>query len=756
MTGSGSGSGSGYHSQCHKGYTPPVSRPATPRSGSLNKRRDHSADRSVSSDRRHDSRRSSSVKLCYMSGIQLKDKKPRESKPEEKREKVGKLSDGIKTPNKGHTQRVMEVSVEDNFFKNPISIDIPKKRGKKINFHARVLADERREEEAQLEMERMDWKSYHRLSVIHKFMDDLEQDFPSLCTTGIIGQSVEGRKLKATRVLGTRVFGAVDADSCVCIDDTSARMKRVYAHLGWGGKGSSDQPNNAFYRGPRPFSEPESAAMRDLFLNSGLKFKVYITLHSFGQIIIFPYACSSNLAPDYVRLLEGATVMSKKRPDGELEWNKVPKFDSEVQNGNSYVDPKDAQTPESPSCTQKDERYVPKYDHYVLKEESEENYEFNGLGEGKSYFVQKDDFTEEKDEQKSDSDNDELSEEDSDTYEVKDNYSSTTDEDFPEQKDIPFEKTLLSRTSEEADIGAGQVAGMLHEREIPYSVAVPDVTELLEKENGPRLSMPRRSYLLFRKIMYRLCSSRSPCQTMDWKSYHRLDSIYAFMDNLAAEYPYLCEVSVIGKSVEGRDLKLKNHSLSFFINLTIGAFVSYFLCKNHNYGFGEKGDEGSSDDPGNIFYRGPKAFSEPETAAVRNAIVEAKTTFKVYLSFHSYGEVIIFPWGYTSDPCPDYVELLEGGTAMAKAIHQVSGHTYKVGSTKDLMYYAAGTSIDWTYAVSNIPYSYMVELRGKTHRFLLPKEEIISTAAEVLNGVFRLMDFVDRRCKGTETCPCPK
>lgn len=44
--------------------------------------------------------------------------------------------------------------------------------------------------------------------------------------------------------------------------------------------------------------------------------------------------------------------------------------------------------------------------------------------------------------------------------------------------------------------------------------------------------------------------------TMDWKNYHRLDAIYAFMDNLAAEYPYLCEVSVIGKSVEGRDIKV--------------------------------------------------------------------------------------------------------------------------------------------------------------------------------------------------------
>lgn len=43
---------------------------------------------------------------------------------------------------------------------------------------------------------------------------------------------------------------------------------------------------------------------------------------------------------------------------------------------------------------------------------------------------------------------------------------------------------------------------------------------------------------------------------MDWKSYHRLDVIYKFLESLAAEYPYLCTVSVIGKTVEGRDLKV--------------------------------------------------------------------------------------------------------------------------------------------------------------------------------------------------------
>lgn len=34
-------------------------------------------------------------------------------------------------------------------------------------------------------------------------------------------------------------------------------------------------------------------------------------------------------------------------------------------------------------------------------------------------------------------------------------------------------------------------------------------------------------------------------------------------------------------------------------------------------GWGERGEEGSSEDPGNIFYRGPEPFSEPETNAIK-------------------------------------------------------------------------------------------------------------------------------------------
>lgn len=70
---------------------------------------------------------------------------------------------------------------------------------------------------------------------------------------------------------------------------------------------------------------------------------------------------------------------------------------------------------------------------------------------------------------------------------------------------------------------------------------------------------------------------------------------------------------------------------------------------------------------------------------------------------------------------------------------------YKVGSFKDLMYYAGGTSVDWSYGSAKIPFSYLIELRSKDHRFLLPKEEILANCKEILNGIKALMKYVDEQ-----------
>lgn len=49
---------------------------------------------------------------------------------------------------------------------------------------------------------------------------------------------------------------------------------------------------------------------------------------------------------------------------------------------------------------------------------------------------------------------------------------------------------------------------------------------------------------------------------MTWKQYHRLADIHGFLDYLAQTYPKIVSVNTIGKSYEGRDLKV-----IFFISL---------------------------------------------------------------------------------------------------------------------------------------------------------------------------------------------
>ncbi|KAJ8712399.1 hypothetical protein PYW07_005241 [Mythimna separata] len=989
------------------------------------------------------------------------------------------------------------------------------------------------------EEERMDWKDYHRLEVIHDFMDDLEANFPSICTTASIGQSVEGRHLKILKISNSHASNvAVWMDAGIharewiapavntyianhisrnfeslpdCMTNKDWYFLPVvnpdgyhYSHttdrlwrksranhdgactgvdlnrnfgVGWGGRGSSDKPNHAFYRGPYPFSEPESAAMRDVFLKSGIKFKVYITLHSFGQLIIFPYSCTTAMAPDYVQLLEGATVMSKaiyntngaiykvgisrdvmypsagtssdfahgaanipfcylielrskihkfKLPKEEIEdtgreilnsvialmefvdtykyqrsgdniintqlkknesaaescvflksFNKqLKKFEFYNKSNHSFVekcnsqsdgsyfklaqasvekedfcdgtndaiwhdnynrndkcpikhksdfcsdtndaiwhdnfdrndkylikhnsdfcdDTNDANWPDDLDSNDKgpidynldfcgginDAIWYNKFDRnnkYPIKHNSvvmprktsdketepyikyEEDFKYtNHVPAGKIRLIQYEPFTKQTENYSNPNNENDSSTNESESLVDKDSSFEAQRRFHNHMNKFHNTRSNLLKTGAPVvtndaeredrmkllsndDIFAGilffifrfvqaayspihiwkeerstmdimidasravQVAGILSERDIPYTIAIADLTALLEKEQNITINI----------------ATNKP-KKMDWNNYHTLDTIYAFLDSLQAEYPYLCSVQVIGRSAEGREMKMliisngvkTNHGVwmdgaiharewisvavvTYLADRIVRSFnempecvttkdwyilpvlnpdgyvythtqdrmwrknrarykecVGVDLNRNFSYGFGEKGEEGSSEDPGSLFYRGPKPFSEPETAAVKNAVLGAPTKFKAFLSFHSYGEVIIFPWGYTSEACPDYVDLLEGGTAMAKAIYGTSGHTYKVGSTKDLMYYAAGTSIDWSYAVPNIPYSYMIELRSKTHRFLLPKEEIITTAAELQSGVFRLMAFIDQRCTGTEDCACKK
>lgn len=109
---------------------------------------------------------------------------------------------------------------------------------------------------------------------------------------------------------------------------------------------------------------------------------------------------------------------------------------------------------------------------------------------------------------------------------------------------------------------------------------------------------------------------------------------------------------------------------------------------NRNYDY-EWGGTGSSNNQNSDIYRGADSFSEPETQAMKWLVENYE--FEIALNYHSYGNLLLFPWGYTeNEQCPDH-ELFESFTS-----YMVKENGYNNIQSSGL-YPAAGDSDDWMY-----------------------------------------------------------
>ena len=61
---------------------------------------------------------------------------------------------------------------------------------------------------------------------------------------------------------------------------------------------------------------------------------------------------------------------------------------------------------------------------------------------------------------------------------------------------------------------------------------------------------------------------------------------------------------------------------------------------------------GASTDSCSQTYRGPEAFSEVEARNVRDYVLSLNGAVKYYQTLHSYSQLVLIPWGYTSDLAP--------------------------------------------------------------------------------------------------------
>jgi carboxypeptidase T len=122
---------------------------------------------------------------------------------------------------------------------------------------------------------------------------------------------------------------------------------------------------------------------------------------------------------------------------------------------------------------------------------------------------------------------------------------------------------------------------------------------------------------------------------------------------------------------------------------------SFGVDLNRNYGFGW-GTGGSSTDTQSDVYMGPKAFSEPEIVGLKN-FVEAHPNIRILLSFHTFSELILYPWGHKYDGIGGQDELVY--KKMAETMAAWNG--YKPEQSSDL-YIASGDTCDWAYGARGI------------------------------------------------------
>jgi len=160
---------------------------------------------------------------------------------------------------------------------------------------------------------------------------------------------------------------------------------------------------------------------------------------------------------------------------------------------------------------------------------------------------------------------------------------------------------------------------------------------------------------------------------------------------------------------------------------------------NRNYGFGwGANNTGSSPNPCSTTFRGESEFSEPETQAVRDFILN--NNFNNVLHYHTYSNIYIHAFGNGSLPEePDLTTIVEIGEEMARY------NGYVVGTGLSTIGYSVnGDAVDWTYGDQNI-ISYVPEVGSPSQGFWPSENEVIELCAAQLypNKIFAFVSGPD-------------
>uniref|UniRef100_UPI0037E97C72 carboxypeptidase B2 n=1 Tax=Semicossyphus pulcher TaxID=241346 RepID=UPI0037E97C72 len=163
--------------------------------------------------------------------------------------------------------------------------------------------------------------------------------------------------------------------------------------------------------------------------------------------------------------------------------------------------------------------------------------------------------------------------------------------------------------------------------------------------------------------------------------------------------------------------------------------------------------EGASGDPCTEIYCGAFPESEPESQAVADFLRRHKDTVQLYISIHSYSQMLLFPYSCSLEEAENHNDLLEMVQEAAQKIRRHYRNNYRYGAGAKTIYLAPGGSDDWAYNLG-IKYSFTFELQDRgRYGFLLPPSHISGACNEGLTAVKTIALKVIEKTQGPTSPP---
>mgnify|MGYP000501129693 FL=1 len=132
-------------------------------------------------------------------------------------------------------------------------------------------------------------------------------------------------------------------------------------------------------------------------------------------------------------------------------------------------------------------------------------------------------------------------------------------------------------------------------------------------------------------------------------------------------------------------------------------------------------------------YRGPAPWSTPEASAfkryVDGRVVGGEQQIRVHVTFHQYGRIVLYPFGYTTEAIPPDMDPEDHARLQTMATEMARLSDYDVGQSSSGEVHV-GNQVDWLYATYRIM-TFTLEMGDAFH---MPDEAIATETGRAMEA----------------------